>query len=364
MDIRLVVEYPEDNSNNNDDDEFFTANEAPNNDSSDIEGDTSNSNEEDINYENTNNLDDIINPQPARNHSYLPTAQPLYPEEWCSAGKHRSQLCRKNNSGDVSTLEIKEEEDAGDVAGDVQVGSRLLLENTDNTDTDTPYYHYDIPPPLGLQSHNVNNSNSNTLAVMEIEDVVLFPSSVLPLRLTDRRWVNYLRNLINDARGLYGLHSSSGGMGEVRIVILPKSDRNRRTRRQPREGGGRTGRWQVGLIRRGVTGMSRRLRRRRMRESDEAETNHEAAEQDTVDANRREERNENNHESEQSDDDGEDDIFHPSDRPPSIIPCDDDPLVGRTGTMARKFAFVFDDLTALFDLISPLTALFCKSYMY
>ena len=64
MDIRLVVEeYPEADSNQ-DDDVFFTANGAPDNDSSDSEGDTSNSNGEDINY-----------PQPARNHSYLPPAQ-------------------------------------------------------------------------------------------------------------------------------------------------------------------------------------------------------------------------------------------------------------------------------------------------
>ena len=343
MDIRLLVEYPEADSNQ-DDDGFFTANGASGNDSSDSEdASSSNGDGEDINYENTSNL---YPPQPARNHSYLPTAQPLCPEEWCPTGKHRSQLCRKNNSLDTSTSGIKEEEDVDVVAANaIQVGSRVLLDNTDNTDTDTPYYHYDIPPPPGLQSHNVNNSNSNTLAVMEIEDVVLFPGSVLPLRLTDRRWVNHLRNLINDARGLYGLHSSSGGMGEVRIVILPKSDRNRRTRRQPREGGGRTGRWQVGLIRRGVTGMSRRLRRRRMRESDEAETNHEAAEQDTVDANRREERNENNHESEQSDDDGEDDIFHPSDRPLSTILCDVEPLVGRMGTLAT-ITFTHEDTAA------------------
>ena len=348
MDIRLVVEYPEDNSNNNDDG-FFTANEAPYNDSSDSEGDTSNSNEEDINYENSNNLDDIIIPQPARNHSYLPTAQPLYPEEWCPAGKHRSQLYRKNDSGNMSTLEVNEKEDDNVVAANASDNhgqSRVSLDNTDNTDTVTPYYHYDIPPPPGLQSHNVNNSNSNTLAVMEIEEVVLFPGSVLPLRLTDRRWVDHLRNLINDARGLYGIHVvTTGGMGEVRIVIVPKSDRNRRTRRQPREGGGRTGRWQVGLIRRGVTGVSRRLRRRRTRESEEADTNNEAAEED-IDGNRQEEHNEHNHELEQSDEeDSEDEIFHPSDRPLSTVPCDDDPLVGRIGTMARKFAFVFDDLT-------------------
>lgn len=339
MDIRLVVEYPEDNSNNNDDG-FFTANEAPDNDSSDSEGDTSNSNEEDINYENSNNLDDIIDPQPARNHSYLPTAQPLYPEELCSAGKHRSQLSRKNDSGNIrtsSSFGVVATNASDNHANDL--GSRISLNNTDNTDTDISHYYYDIPPPLGLQSHNINNSNSNILAVMEIEEVVLFPGSVLPLRLSDRRWVNYLRNLINDARGLYGLHqgTTTGGMGEVRVVILPKSDstRARRTRRQPREGGGRTGRWQVGLIRRGVTNMSRRLRRRRTRESEEADTNNEEAEEDTDGINRQEEHNEHNHESEQSDEeDSEDDIFHPSDRPLSSIPCDDDPFMGRIGTLA------------------------------
>jgi len=71
-----------------------------------------------------------------------------------------------------------------------------------------------------------------------------------------------------------------------------------------------------------------------MRESEETETNHEVAEEDTA-GNRQDERNEHNHASEQSDEEGiEDDIFHPSDRPLSTIPCDGDPLVGRIGTLA------------------------------
>ena len=139
--------------------------------------------------------------------------------------------------------------------------------------------------------------------------------------------------LINDARGLYGPHQQcNGGMGEVRIVILTRRDETRRTRRQPTaEGRARTGRWQVGLIRRGVTGVGRRIRRRRREQAIVNENEDDMAEQDSTDTTI----GEGNHrdDSASSDDDGEDDLFRPSPRA-AIISESNDPLIGRIGTQA------------------------------
>lgn len=134
---------------------------------------------------------------------------------------------------------------------------------------------------------------------------------------------------------MYGPHQQSiGGMGEVRIVILTRRDATRRTRRQPTtegRGRGRTGRWQVALIRRGVAGVSRRIRRRRREQPSVNENEDDRTEQDSTDTNV----GEDNHreDSASSDDDGEDDLFHPS-RSSAIISESNDPLIGRIGTMA------------------------------
>mmetsp|Transcript_22090 Transcript_22090/g.52197 ORF Transcript_22090/g.52197 Transcript_22090/m.52197 type:complete len:589 (+) Transcript_22090:245-2011(+) len=143
-------------------------------------------------------------PQPAaRHHPYLPTAQPLYPEE----------LPRKFAAG----------------SGFEASGCRLAL--------------------------------------LEVDDVVLFPGATLPLRITNAAWVSHLGDQIDDARGLCGdWNGTHSGMGEVSLVVLPRVNRQeRRTRRhqmptvsrQSNAPRGRTGRWRVDLIRRGITSVRR-----------------------------------------------------------------------------------------------------------
>ena len=209
-------------------------------------------------------------PQPAaRHHPYLPTAQPLYPEE-LATGKPRKFV----SESDFETNECR-------------------------------------------------------LALLEIDDVVLFPGATLPLRINNTAWVSHLGDQIDDARGLCGdWNGTHSGMGEVSLVVLPRVNRHeRRTRRHQmpvvsRQGNGsprgRTGRWRVDLIRRGITSV-RRARTPRIEVSDEP----------SVDQN---EASNNG-----SDDDGgqesheDDNLFRPS--APSR-PVFADPFAGRIGTVA------------------------------
>lgn len=220
--------------------------------------------------------------------------------------------------------------------------------------------YYSIPPPARVRTRSKNAEPDNlheapaqsesaanlaTVAVMEMEDIVLFPGSTIPLRLHDRNWVTYLGQLIDDARGLYGSHrGTSGGMGEVRIVILPRvSAGTRRTPRRLIESGGRTGRWRVDLVSRGVTSMRSLTRRRRRSESTETvadgnPSGNEEGDRRTGEENgaptdvvedsgpRRRQRDFSYHSSSQS----EVDLF----RRPSAPQEPYDPLIGRIGTMA------------------------------
>lgn len=250
------------------------------------------------------NLDDDIDPpQPAKNHPYLPTAQPLFPEEWITTGKHMNRANKDDKHG---------------------------------------FAEEDLDAKL------------TSLAIFEMDDIVLFPGATLPLRLRDRNWVNYLGALIDDARGLYGNHEGTvGQMGEVRIVILPHvTTGTRRTgRRRPREGRGRTGRWRVDLIRRGVTALRTRATRRTSERIDtdmghhpsRTETDDTRVVPDAARANiDRENSHRQNQASEQSsEEESESSIFRPTIRPAS----GDDPLIGRIGTMAT-ITFTHEETTS------------------
>eukprot|EP00970_Alexandrium_tamarense_P002957 scaffold427_cov103-Alexandrium_tamarense.AAC.12 len=267
-------------------------------------------------------------PRPARDHAYLPTAQPLYPEEWIrGAGR---QL---NQSGMIDEVRVS-------------VGGASV-----------PHFVIPAPPDIATQDMTITQSQTQdetTLAplpvahptivfpILEIDDVVLFPGSTLPLRLNDANWVEYLGDLIDDARGLYG----AGGTGEVRIGILPRI-MARRTRRSPRESGARTGRWRIDLIRRGVTSMRTPARRRRREESISSaaganESPDRESSQNSVQSIEAQHQEQNipvqparaTVETEQSSSDeesGEDDFFHPSS---SLSANLRDRLIGRIGTMA------------------------------
>jgi hypothetical protein len=206
--------------------------------------------------------DDSEPPRPARDHGYLPTAQPLYPEEWVRTGRHR---CRSEEGGYTNNADHE----------DSQKLSSLEQQVSDAVHRDIiQQRHVIVPPPpdISTNQHNNHTTQSHTttiLPILEIDNVVLSPGSTLPLRLRNPHWIEYLGNLIDDARGLFGSHCHNTTMSEVRIGILSKIQR--RTKRSPREGGARTGRWRVDLIRRGVTSLPRRVENEGLEEGQSAD---------------------------------------------------------------------------------------------
>ena len=287
-------------------------------------------------------------PRPARDHGYLPTPQPLYPEEWVPAGRHRLRQQEREN-GSVDDRQSADIEEA--VPKNNEQSAQVSDEST----------YYRIPPPpsfnqrqsyehpsithedMSLLQHNAIHPPLIVLPILEIENVVLFPGSTLPLRLRDRQWIEYLGNLIADARGLYGAHANEAGgnnRSEVRIGILPRI--RRRTRRQPLDSGARTGRWRVDLIRRGVV-PSRSSRRTRYATA-EAESGVSSSNQDDTTQGEAmqvdedvavQEANDSQNlnqlpEEDENDDDG---FFHAV---PSRLRTiqHNDPLLGRIGTIA------------------------------
>ena len=100
----------------------------------------------------------------ARQHTYLPgTTNPLYPEQWLQNYQYTQQ--QQEQSEQLSKNEIH-----------------------------TTYHP---------------SSSTITLPILQLDDVVLFPNSTLPLRLTHSSWVKYLSRQIANARdGLIGIGNS------------------------------------------------------------------------------------------------------------------------------------------------------------
>jgi hypothetical protein len=279
-------------------------------------------------------------PRPARDHNYLPTAQPLYPEEWIPAGRHRLRQ-QERGSDSIGSCQMMDDNE----------GTVSYHDQQSAGDNDESSRRCIIPPPPDLLRSNPRLSrnmsfdvdqardSSSILPILEVDNVVLFPGSTLPLRLHDAHWIEYLGNLIDDARGLYGSHANdSGGTNpsEVRIGILPRI--RRRTRRTPQESGARTGRWRVDLIRRGVAPI-RRLRAARTGEARASSGAQHDNSQNERDQQREDQpsaaalRQETNSVPEHEESDDGDNMFHSN---PSRVQTvhRDDPLIGRIGTTA------------------------------
>ena len=307
----------------------------------------------------------------ARDHSYLPTAQPLYPEEWIAAGRHRNRLHQRSGSSDDNMNQTSIEKVGNNLSLNEGVNNNNLSSNEGVKNEAEWSSHYEIPePPDGQSSAPRHRSlhaqeeievqpTTDVLAIMEVDDVVLFPGSVIPLRVRDPIWINYLGALIDDARGLYGSHSgSTAGMGEVQIGILPRLS-NRTRRRAHRSssasnehtgGGGRMGRWRIDLIRRGVAATRRANRRRRTDNrdrmgTDNVDNDNETESSNNASRNARERGSvEDERQEEPEDESSEDEYFHPSISSPSS----NNPFVGRVGTFATV-TFTHEEAASLTD---------------
>ena len=295
------------------------------------------------NGDNDNTADDVSHLL-ARDHAYLPTAQPLYPEEWIPAGRHRNRVHQSDSIENMSQSSIENTEN--NLNFDPPGAQNEAQSSTHYEITEPPDAQCLLPTQRSLHTdEEIDVQSTKVLAIMEVDDVVLFPGSVIPLRVRDPIWINYLGALIDDARGLYGSHSrSAGGMGEVQIGILPRIS-NRTRRRHARRsssasseptGGGRMGRWRIDLIRRGVAAVRRPNRRSRTDNRDRMSTNSGGDENEedsshnasSMARERGSVRDERRDESEEESGD-EDEYFHPS-----TSPSPSNPYIGRVGTFA------------------------------
>jgi hypothetical protein len=305
----------------------------------DDDGDSSSSGDGN-NHQNQNNNEDVSHLL-ARDHAYLPTAQPLYPEEWIPAGRNRNRVHRISGSFDAETNRYESSNGNNLIFNTTGAKSEAQISSIHYEITEPPDAHNFAPTQRSLHPSQVELDEQPAkaiLAIMEVSDVILFPGSVIPLRVRDPVWVNYVGALIDDARGLYGSHSgSTGGMGEVKIGILPRISHRRRTRRQSSistsetasvRTGGRMGRWRIDLIRRGVAAIRRPGRRRRI--DDDRDRMSTDGDENGVESNRGSDREplERQGESEEEES-SEDEYFHPA-----TTPSPSNPFVGRIGTMA------------------------------
>lgn len=297
-----------------------------------------------LNQNDENENADDVSHLLARDHAYLPTAQPLYPEEWIPAGRHRNRLHQSSGSSDNMSQPSIE---SADNNLNFNVGAENEAEWSSHYEIQEPS-DGQIAAPTQRSLHEDEkievHHTKNVLAVMEVDDVVLFPGSTIPLRVRDPIWMNYLGTLIDDARGLYGSHSGTArGMGEVQIGILPRISNRTRRRAQARRsssasseptGGDRMGRWRIDLIRRGVAATRRPSRRRRTDDRDRMSTNSADDDGDNAGSSHdassmaRERGSVRREESEDESEEGE--YFRPS----VSAPSSSNPYVGRVGTFA------------------------------
>lgn len=108
--------------------------------------------EEDLGDNDDLNFD--TNLQFAKNHPYLPTAQPLFPEQWITTTNR-------------TTTQIENQ----CVREDIDDEHIFVVDDEDEYDDENEY--------------NCNITTTQQLAVYEIDDIILFPGANLPLRLRD-----------------------------------------------------------------------------------------------------------------------------------------------------------------------------------
>ncbi len=143
---------------------------------------------------------------PAREHSYLPgTTNPLYPEQWLLQPHHQLRHQIQPHHQPLTTTSPNENSKVAPTTTTVTACNGMV----------------EIP-------------------ILQLEGVVLFPNSTVPLRLTDMCWVRYLSRQIAIARdgcGYNGFGDVNGGDhgngdARVRIGIVTKLNSSRRPRRR------------------------------------------------------------------------------------------------------------------------------------
>jgi hypothetical protein len=164
-------------------------------------------------------------PPRAREHSYLPGAShPLFPDSLRERQKVVVRRCpRRPNQQQPPPLRADGlDQSNNDMSIDTAVGLPLAaIDDEDDNDMDDMDDSYNDMNYIG----NTNDKNHLTeLAVLELPSVVLFPGSTIPIRLTDRNWIDYLGRQIEASRSLQAPAGSQtkSPLEPVRLGVLTR----------------------------------------------------------------------------------------------------------------------------------------------
>lgn len=164
---------------------------------------------------------------PAREHSYLPgTSHPLFPENLLDRRRRlrSSSFARLSIEGTNKRVRNSPKDDEGDEPDALSENSECSM----GTSWREEYRHLNAP------CHRAS-LRLVELPILELNGVVLFPGSTLPIRLRNRDWIEYLGRKIDATRGIRGV---VGAEEEVRMGIItyvdPTPARVQENRRQRR----------------------------------------------------------------------------------------------------------------------------------
>ncbi len=126
-----------------------------------------------------------------------------------------------HNDGHVDSDSNLEEED------EEELSMRMSLDSSSSSSRMLPLardhsYLPGICHPLSVVSRDKStyNDKEETLAVLELKDIFLFPGGTLPLRLRNRKWIEYLGRKIDASRGIIPTSTNDTNKYVVRIGIM------------------------------------------------------------------------------------------------------------------------------------------------
>ena len=130
-----------------------------------------------------------------------------------------------DRSIDSDSDDFEEEEEALSVAMSIESSSssssrRMLPLAREHS------YLPGICHPLSVVSRDTSSSYYNykeeeeILAILELKDIFLFPGGTLPLRLRNRKWIEYLGRKIDASRGIIPTLTNDTNKHVVRIGIM------------------------------------------------------------------------------------------------------------------------------------------------
>mmetsp|Transcript_2301 Transcript_2301/g.4185 ORF Transcript_2301/g.4185 Transcript_2301/m.4185 type:complete len:778 (-) Transcript_2301:676-3009(-) len=248
----VVFFYPPQDQEEDAEQQRIVSNTDTNNEGMEVTNNAHNHSDEEV--------EDIPNGMtPARMHAYLPgTSHPLFPENLLEQQRRKQSLDSSrqsssrrrrrrigshtqltenemlgasiNNDGATTTEDLMS---LNNVNREEREEQSILLSSNGDDDSSESSSSYSL---YGQEQEGddfldaavgqgVLRRPTQELAILELDDVTLFPGSTLPLRLRNPDWVNYLGRKIDDARGLTTTGYQNGD--QVRIGVLTRVPKRR-----------------------------------------------------------------------------------------------------------------------------------------